>query len=109
MCVQPDDEGSRYEQEEDEGGVGFIAHVPVPSQKEVRTCFLLPWRRVPECSDLQACPSVRWRRPLSGGRRWNCCSAMLAKLCRPRARRLKRCWDSDASICGLGTNSVAPP
>lgn len=36
LLVQPDNEESRYEQEEDEGGVSFIAHVPVPSQKEVR-------------------------------------------------------------------------
>lgn len=41
LCVQPDEEESRYEQEGDEGAVGFIAHVPVPSQKEVRT-FLFP-------------------------------------------------------------------
>lgn len=36
--VQPDDEESREEQEGEEGGVAFIAHVPVPSQKEVRLC-----------------------------------------------------------------------
>lgn len=36
----PDDEGSRYEQEEDEGGVSFIAHVPVPSQKEVEEALV---------------------------------------------------------------------
>lgn len=36
VCVQPDEEESGYEQEADEGGVSFIAHVPVPSQKEVR-------------------------------------------------------------------------
>lgn len=36
VCVQPDDEESREEQEGDEGGLTFIAHVPVPSQKEVR-------------------------------------------------------------------------
>lgn len=34
--VQPDDDEGREEQEGDEGGVAFIAHVPVPSQKEVR-------------------------------------------------------------------------
>lgn len=38
--LQPDDEESREEQEGEEGGVTFIAHVPVPSQKEVRlTCL----------------------------------------------------------------------
>lgn len=40
LCVQPDDEESRCEQEADEGGVSFMAHVPVPSQKEVRTLLL---------------------------------------------------------------------
>ncbi|CAF93584.1 unnamed protein product [Tetraodon nigroviridis] len=30
-----EDEESGFEQEDEEGGVGFIAHVPVPSQKEV--------------------------------------------------------------------------
>uniref|UniRef100_A0A4W6FHL6 Pre-mRNA-splicing factor ISY1 homolog n=1 Tax=Lates calcarifer TaxID=8187 RepID=A0A4W6FHL6_LATCA len=32
---EPDDEESREEQEGEEGGVTFIAHVPVPSQREV--------------------------------------------------------------------------
>lgn len=40
VCVQPDDEESREEQEGEEGGVTFIAHVPVPSQKEVRHTHL---------------------------------------------------------------------
>lgn len=35
MSVQPDEE-NREEQDAEEGGVTFIAHVPVPSQKEVR-------------------------------------------------------------------------
>lgn len=41
-CVQPDDEEGRYEQEGDEGEVSFIAHVPVPSQKEVSN-LLTSW------------------------------------------------------------------
>lgn len=36
VCMQPDDEESREEQDGEEGGVTFIAHVPVPSQREVR-------------------------------------------------------------------------
>lgn len=36
-CVQADDNESQEEQEPEEDGVTFIAHVPVPSQKEVRT------------------------------------------------------------------------
>lgn len=35
--MQANDEESQEEQEAEEGGVTFIAHVPVPSQKEVRT------------------------------------------------------------------------
>lgn len=39
LWFQLDEEESRLEQEEEEeeGGAGFMAHVPVPSQKEVRT------------------------------------------------------------------------
>ncbi|GAA6235374.1 pre-mRNA-splicing factor ISY1 homolog [Lates japonicus] len=45
MCVcfvslQPDDEESREEQEGEEGGVTFIAHVPVPSQREVEEALV---------------------------------------------------------------------
>uniref|UniRef100_H3CI22 ISY1 splicing factor homolog n=1 Tax=Tetraodon nigroviridis TaxID=99883 RepID=H3CI22_TETNG len=35
-----EDEESGFEQEDEEGGVGFIAHVPVPSQKEVEEALL---------------------------------------------------------------------
>lgn len=36
VSVQPDDDENRDELEEEEGGISFFAHVPVPSQKEVR-------------------------------------------------------------------------
>uniref|UniRef100_A0A3P9LGY8 Pre-mRNA-splicing factor ISY1 homolog n=1 Tax=Oryzias latipes TaxID=8090 RepID=A0A3P9LGY8_ORYLA len=36
VSSQPDDDENRDELEEEEGGVTFFAHVPVPSQKEVR-------------------------------------------------------------------------
>ncbi|XP_039971537.1 pre-mRNA-splicing factor ISY1 homolog isoform X2 [Xiphias gladius] len=37
---EPDDEESRGEQEGEEGGVTFIAHVPVPSQREVEEALV---------------------------------------------------------------------
>ncbi|XP_035858463.1 pre-mRNA-splicing factor ISY1 homolog [Sander lucioperca] len=38
--VQPDEEESREEPEGEEGGVTFIAHVPVPSQREVEEALV---------------------------------------------------------------------
>lgn len=40
VSVQPEDEEGRYEEEGEEGEVGFIAHVPVPSQKEVSSIWV---------------------------------------------------------------------
>ncbi|XP_056886885.1 pre-mRNA-splicing factor ISY1 homolog [Takifugu flavidus] len=37
---EPEDEEARYEQDGDEGEVSFIAHVPVPSQKEVEEALV---------------------------------------------------------------------
>uniref|UniRef100_A0A3Q1JEY3 Pre-mRNA-splicing factor ISY1 homolog n=1 Tax=Anabas testudineus TaxID=64144 RepID=A0A3Q1JEY3_ANATE len=37
---QPDDDEGREDQEGEEGGVSFIAHVPVPSQKEVEEALV---------------------------------------------------------------------
>lgn len=95
---QVEEEENREEMEGEEG-VGFIAHVPVPSQKEVRPPVhseVLIWVPVltgPVC--------LRWRRRWSGGRRWSSCSATPARRFRLKARRPELCWDFDPVLIQL--------
>lgn len=76
-----------------------MAHVPVPSQKEVRTLLLCAREALGALTC--ACPAGRWRRPCYGGRRWSCCSATRAKPFRPRVKRPERCWDCEAAPARL--------
>ncbi|CAF87717.1 unnamed protein product, partial [Tetraodon nigroviridis] len=55
------DEESGFEQEDEEGGVGFIAHVPVPSQKEVGALTLCARE------DVSVGGSELFSRPSGGG------------------------------------------
>ena len=121
--MQPDEDESREEQEGEEGGVSFIAHVPVPSQREVRHTRSFIYTCEQRCPHMDAntsphrgetalpvsgtrltaltCLFLRWRRLWSGGRRWSCYSATPARRFRLRVKRPELCWDSDLSVCHL--------
>lgn len=87
-----------------------MAHVPVPSQKEVRLSFRQSvWLTVylSDCSDwltvrpsfsMSVCLFPRWRRLWSAGRRWSYCSAMPVRRSRLRVRQPEPWWASDLSV-----------
>lgn len=90
-----------------------MAHVPVPSQKEVR---LHVWHYITHglsvCLNCQSvflnvCLFPRWRRLWSAERKWSCFSAMPVRHFRLRVRQPKPWWDSDTFVCPYVCLSVS--